>query len=74
MKPNNTPPLSYLRTLHGATFSVSNLGMYGIITFTPNVNPPGAAILGVGTIRRELRLDPHGNPEEHRLCDLSLTD
>ncbi len=59
--------------LQGATFSVSNLGMYGITTFTPIVNPPEAAILGVGTIRRELRLDPNGNPQEHELCDLSLT-
>ncbi len=59
--------------LQGATFSVSNLGMYGITTFTPIVNPPEAAILGVGTIRQELRLGTDGTPEEHRLCDLSLT-
>ncbi|HWI73957.1 MAG TPA: 2-oxo acid dehydrogenase subunit E2 [Baekduia sp.] len=34
--------------LENATFTVSNLGMYGIEDFDPVVNPPQAAILGVG--------------------------
>jgi pyruvate dehydrogenase E2 component (dihydrolipoamide acetyltransferase) len=34
--------------LKDATFTVSNLGMYGIEDFDPVVNPPQAAILGVG--------------------------
>lgn len=34
----------------GATFSVTNLGMYGIDGFTPILNMPEAAILGVGRI------------------------
>lgn len=34
----------------GATFSVTNLGMYGIDGFTPILNVPEAAILGVGRI------------------------
>jgi pyruvate dehydrogenase E2 component (dihydrolipoamide acetyltransferase) len=33
----------------GATFSVSNLGMFGIDEFTAVINPPEAAILAVGT-------------------------
>ncbi len=33
----------------GGTFTISNLGMMGIDSFTPIVNPPEAAILGVGT-------------------------
>jgi pyruvate dehydrogenase E2 component (dihydrolipoamide acetyltransferase) len=33
-----------------STFSITNLGMYGIDTFTPIVNPPETAILGVGRI------------------------
>lgn len=33
----------------GATFSVSNLGMFGIDQFTAIINPPEAAILAVGT-------------------------
>jgi pyruvate dehydrogenase E2 component (dihydrolipoamide acetyltransferase) len=40
-----TPP-----ELSGATFTVSNLGMYGIVNFTAIVNPPQAAILAVGTL------------------------
>jgi pyruvate dehydrogenase E2 component (dihydrolipoamide acetyltransferase) len=40
-----TPP-----ELSGATFSVSNLGMYGVSNFQPVVNPPQAAILAVGAI------------------------
>ncbi len=41
-----TPP-----ELAGGTFTVSNLGMYGITSFQPIINPPQAAILGVGAIR-----------------------
>jgi pyruvate dehydrogenase E2 component (dihydrolipoamide acetyltransferase) len=40
-----TPP-----ELSGATFTVSNLGMYGIRRFTAIVNPPQAAILAVGEV------------------------
>ncbi len=35
--------------LKDATFTASNLGMYGIEDFDPVINPPQAAILGVGT-------------------------
>lgn len=37
----------------GGTFSVSNLGMFGIEDFTAIINPPEGAILAVGTIREE---------------------
>ena len=40
-----TPP-----ELSGATFTVSNLGMYGIDSFSAVINPPQAAILAVGAI------------------------
>ena len=40
----------------GSTFTVSNLGMFGIETFTPIINQPEAAILGVCTIEDELAL------------------
>lgn len=49
--------------LKDATFTVSNLGMYGIEDFDPVINPPQAAILGIGAAapadgdgRRLLRL------------------
>jgi len=41
-----TPP-----ELSGGTFTVSNLGMFGITDFTAVINPPQAAILAVGAIR-----------------------
>jgi pyruvate dehydrogenase E2 component (dihydrolipoamide acetyltransferase) len=34
----------------GSTFTISNLGMFGVDAFTPIINPPEAAILGVGRI------------------------
>jgi pyruvate dehydrogenase E2 component (dihydrolipoyllysine-residue acetyltransferase) len=37
--------------LSGATFTVSNLGMYGVASFSAIVNPPQAAILAVGELR-----------------------
>ncbi|HEY2630817.1 MAG TPA: dihydrolipoamide acetyltransferase family protein [Solirubrobacteraceae bacterium] len=42
-----TPP-----ELSGGTFTVSNLGMYGIRHFTAIVNPPQAAILAVGAVEQ----------------------
>ncbi|MBA3240179.1 MAG: 2-oxo acid dehydrogenase subunit E2, partial [Acidobacteria bacterium] len=35
----------------GATFSISNLGMFGIDEFTAVINPPEAAILAVGAMQ-----------------------
>ena len=40
-----TPP-----ELGGGTFTVSNLGMFGIASFTAIINPPQAAILSVGSL------------------------
>ncbi|HEX8422619.1 MAG TPA: dihydrolipoamide acetyltransferase family protein, partial [Pyrinomonadaceae bacterium] len=37
----------------GATFSVSNLGMFGIEEFTAIINPPEAAILAVGAMAQK---------------------
>ncbi len=37
----------------GSTFSVSNLGMMGVKEFSAIINPPEAAILAVGTVRKE---------------------
>jgi len=38
--------------LSAGSFTVSNLGMYGIDAFTPILNVPQSAILGIGRIRR----------------------
>ncbi|MGQ9459858.1 MAG: dihydrolipoamide acetyltransferase family protein [Candidatus Bathyarchaeaceae archaeon] len=36
--------------LTGGTFTITNLGMYGVDIFTPIINPPETAILGVGRV------------------------
>jgi pyruvate dehydrogenase E2 component (dihydrolipoamide acetyltransferase) len=38
--------------MSGATFSISNLGMYDVTEFSAIINPPEGAILAVGTVRR----------------------
>src|SRR4051794_1472502 len=43
-----TPP-----ELSGGTFTVSNLGMYGIDAFTAVINPPQAALLAVGALKKK---------------------
>lgn len=37
--------------MEGSTFTISNLGMFGIEEFTAIINPPNACILAVGAIR-----------------------
>ncbi|MFB4295599.1 dihydrolipoamide acetyltransferase family protein [Actinomadura sp. NTSP31] len=39
--------------MSGGTFSVSNLGMFGVDSFSAVINPPEAAILAVGAVRDE---------------------
>ncbi len=63
-----TPP-----QLSGGTFTVSNLGMYGMTAITPVVNPPQAAILGVGAIRDVLARDEGGAIVDRRLLTLTLS-
>jgi pyruvate dehydrogenase E2 component (dihydrolipoamide acetyltransferase) len=40
--------------MSGGTFTVSNLGMFGVDAFTAVINPPEAAILAVGATRKEV--------------------
>jgi len=44
----------YLKDLQGGTFTMSNLGMYGIDQFDAIVNPPQVAILAVGSITEKV--------------------
>lgn len=59
--------------LQGSTFSVSNLGMYGITSFTPIINQPNAAILGVCTAEDVAALDKEGKLYNKKVMTLSLT-
>ncbi len=42
-----------LAELTGGTFTVTNLGAFGVEAFVPIVNPPQTAIIGVGKVRRK---------------------
>jgi pyruvate dehydrogenase E2 component (dihydrolipoamide acetyltransferase) len=59
--------------MQGAVFTITNLGAFGIDTFTPIINSPEAAILGLGAIRREpIVLDDGTFVARHQIT-LSLT-
>lgn len=57
----------------GSTFTVSNLGMFGIEMFTPIVNQPDAAILGVTAVEDELVMEPDGTISKHQVMRLCCT-
>jgi pyruvate dehydrogenase E2 component (dihydrolipoyllysine-residue acetyltransferase) len=63
-----TPP-----ELAGGTFTVSNLGMFGITAIYPVINPPQAAILGVGKTRAVLLRGEDGEIEDAALMTLTLS-
>jgi pyruvate dehydrogenase E2 component (dihydrolipoamide acetyltransferase) len=56
----------------GGTFTVTNLGMHGVDSFTPIINPPEVAILGVGRITEHLVL-ANGQVAARSKMALSLT-
>lgn len=58
---------------NGGTFTVSNLGMFGITAFTPIINLPEACILGVCAISERLKIGQTGELEQHKIMGLSLT-
>ena len=62
-----TPP-----ELSGATFTVSNLGMFGIEQFTAIINPPQAAILTVGALAKQPAVDERGRVTARDLMTLTL--
>ena len=47
--------------LSGGTFSVSNLGMFGVDSFSAVINPPQAAILAVGSLKPRPVVDDAGD-------------
>jgi pyruvate dehydrogenase E2 component (dihydrolipoamide acetyltransferase) len=61
-----------LAELEGGTFSVSALGMFGVDGFTPVINPPNTAILGVGRLRDDVVL-VDGQVSTTKRLTLSLT-
>ena len=61
-----TPP-----QLGGGTFTVSNLGMYGITSFTAIINPPQSAILSVGAVEARV-VARDGEPAVRHTMTLNL--
>lgn len=62
-----------LSEMEGGTFSVTALGMFGVDGFTPVINPPNAAILGVGRLRDDVGWTAKGTPKRVQRLTLSLT-
>ena len=61
-----------VQDVEGGTFTVTSLGMYGVDTFTPILNPPQAGILGVGRLYDGARWEGDAAVKATRLR-LSLT-
>ena len=47
---------AFTRAFQGGTFTISNLGMFGIDEFTAIINPPQVAILAVGSASQQVSL------------------
>ena len=58
--------------LRGGTFTITNLGMYGIESFTPIINQPEVAILGVNTMEDKVVVR-NGEMVIRPIMNLSLT-
>jgi pyruvate dehydrogenase E2 component (dihydrolipoamide acetyltransferase) len=56
----------------GGTFTISNLGMFGIDNFTAVINPPEAAILAVGAATEEPFVQD-GTLQSRRIMKLTMT-
>jgi pyruvate dehydrogenase E2 component (dihydrolipoamide acetyltransferase) len=62
-----------LDDLRDGTFTVSNLGMFGIRRFEAVINPPQAAILAVGAVERRPVVTSDGGLAAGRVCELTLS-
>lgn len=62
----------HLDDLSGGTFTISNLGMYGVDAFNAIVNPPQAAILAVSRIADRV-VPVNGQPAVQPMMTLSLS-
>jgi pyruvate dehydrogenase E2 component (dihydrolipoamide acetyltransferase) len=59
--------------LHDGTFTVTNLGMFGVRSFEAIIDPPQVAILAVGGARRSAVEDEHGGVAFNDLMTVTLT-
>ena len=59
--------------MSGASITISNVGAFGIESFTPVINPPQTAILGVCGMEDKVRAGKDGQIELYKAMGLSLT-
>jgi len=59
--------------LEGGTFTISNLGMFGIDRFTAIINPPQVAILAVSAAKKQFVANEMGHPVLHSLMNMRLS-
>ena len=59
--------------LEGGTFTISNLGMYGIDRFTAIINPPQTGILAVGNIVERFMPDENKNPVLKAMMTITIS-
>lgn len=57
----------------GATFTITNLGSFGVEEFTAIINPPGSAILAVGAIAKTVVVDDMDNVEVAQVMKMTLS-
>jgi pyruvate dehydrogenase E2 component (dihydrolipoamide acetyltransferase) len=57
----------------GATFTISNLGSFGIEEFTAIINPPGAAILAVGEIKKTVVVNSDDEIDIAQIMKMTLS-
>jgi len=61
-----------IEEMSNATFTISNLGMFGVRTFTAIINPPQGAILMVGETYKDTVVDENDNISVERLMQISI--
>jgi pyruvate dehydrogenase E2 component (dihydrolipoamide acetyltransferase) len=59
--------------LEGGTFTISNMGMLGVESFSAIITPPQAAVLAVGTVKGEVVVDEKGEPGIAPMVRLTLS-
>jgi pyruvate dehydrogenase E2 component (dihydrolipoamide acetyltransferase) len=59
--------------LEGGTFTISNMGMLGVESFSAIITPPQVAVLAVGTVKGEVVVDDQGEPGIAPILRLTLS-
>ena len=59
--------------MSNGTFTISNLGMYNVRSFTAAIYPPQGAILSVGTIYTSPEVVNNGEIKARKVLEISIT-